>query len=104
MTQLPKDLDENSLIPILRSLITAENDDVAFVFAASMNLYLEAKRRLHGRVILGPSDAKAILSMVDLLTIEPEQKQLEPTRSRELSTDEASQVLSGENIEQLRRR
>ena len=51
----------------LARLSVAENDEVAFLVAATINLYTENLRRRAGRTIFSPQDVKNLHQILDLL-------------------------------------
>jgi hypothetical protein len=63
MPELPR-----SILDTLKSIDQTEDKDIAFIFAASINLYIETIRRLKGRVMLGPDDIPHILDIIATLT------------------------------------
>jgi hypothetical protein len=85
-----------SIREILSSIQSTEDKDQAFIVAATINLYSEANRRLHGRVLFSPSDVRNVLSILQILFEEPpiEAPNLEG-RSRELTPEEAAKVMAG---------
>jgi len=76
--------------------ISTGDEHMSFITAATINLYGEALRRIHGRVLFGPSDVRAIAAIVNILfehsTAEPE---VPTIRTRELTEDERNGVLQG---------
>lgn len=86
---------------ILLELNSAENDNIAFIFAAALNLYTENLRRVHGRVIWTPFDVKSFLSILDVMFREkgPE-AQVEAKRQRKLTVEEEAALLSSMKTEE----
>lgn len=85
----------NSILDILKSINSAEEGDIAYITAATLNLYTETNRRLFGRVILTPGDAKAIMTILDILLTEQRIEQsFKPSRITPTEA-EANALLQG---------
>lgn len=85
-----------SLKDILKGIDIREDTDIAFVVAASINMYLETMRRIHGRMLLGPQDAVNLFYMIDMLlspTPAPSPSEPKSVRTRELTEEESQQLL-----------
>ena len=85
-----------TLMQMLATLNSGNEDDIAFIAAAAHNLYNEANRRLRGKVLLSPMDVKALSQILDILLTDrydgPEA--FEPAKSRPFKlTDEESDHL-----------
>ena len=80
---------------MLRTLNSAEDKDADFVIACAFNIYLESLKRLHNRVLLGPSDIKAMLAMADILLTERTHVDYVPAqRSARLAPEEEQKLLN----------
>lgn len=96
MSQLPQ-----SLIDILKGINIAEDTDIAFIAAATINMYCESMRRVHNRVILTPQDACNIFHMMDVLLVPTEAPPPEElrARSRKLTAVEEQELLGAVEAE-----
>lgn len=76
--------------------ISTGDEHMAFLTAATINLYSESLRRVHGRALFGPGDVLAVTSIVSIL-FERTTEQREDTviRARELTEEERRKVLQG---------
>ena len=84
-----------SIREVIRTLNIADDKDVNFIIAAGFNLYIEATKRLHGRVLLTPSDIETMFAMVDTLMTERVHGLVEPAaRSSKLSEEEENKLLN----------
>lgn len=91
MSELPK-----SITDLLKGVNDSPDDEnKAYILAATFNLYTEAMRRFHGRILLGPGDIRAILDMAHTMIVTPPKavKEVPILENRELTTAEAEQVL-----------
>ena len=80
---------------VLSNISTAENDDVAFIVAAAINLYSESQRRLNRKVLFGVTDVYKLLSLISILTLVPEpEPDLKRTRSIKLSPEEEADLMT----------
>lgn len=94
----------HSIHEMLHNVSHAENQDTAYLVAAAINLYSEAIRRRVGRVLYGPNDVKAMLTICEIiLTVEDTQYQTQaPARPQELTEEEADRVLDvGKALEEM---
>lgn len=57
--------DTTRITETLASLAHAEDADSAYIIAATINLYSESLRRVGGRVLYGPDDAKALIGIIN---------------------------------------
>lgn len=90
-------LRNRNIIETLRAIDQTDDKDIAFIFAASINLYIESIRRLRGRVMLGPDDIPIILDIIsDLTKKTPAESKFrdDALRTRELTTEERSNLLN----------
>ena len=86
-----------TFIEILQSLKADEDADVAYLFAATLNLYSEALRRRAGRIMYGPTDVKAVLDIVNtLLACNELTQEYVSTRSIVPSKEEAQAVMEAD--------
>lgn len=95
-----------SILDTLKSIDQTEDKDVAFIFAATINLYIETLRRLRGRVMLGPDDIPHILDLIAILTQRtPDVSTFTDTglRPRVLTPEEEAGVLKATEVEVERR-
>jgi len=83
--------DQPPISQILASLTAAEDTDVSFIIAACINLYIEARRRMEGRVLLSASDIKPLFDLCSGLLATPAKPDL--PRSRKLTEEESAGVL-----------
>jgi hypothetical protein len=90
--------DQSSIRSILASLQAGDDENVAFLIAAAFNLYHEAIRKVQGRILLGPTDIRNVLSICSILLSEqpPAEKASAAGRARELSEEEKAQLLAVE--------
>jgi hypothetical protein len=101
MSELPR-----SILNTLKSLDKTEDKDIAWIFAATINLYIETVRRLRGRVLLGPDDIPHILDLISTLTQKtPDVSTFtdQGLRPRALTEEEAETVLKATEDELDRR-
>jgi hypothetical protein len=56
-----------SIHEAITSLLEGENADSAFIVAAAINIYNDAMRRRHGRLIYGPADVLALFEICKIL-------------------------------------
>lgn len=101
MSDLPK-----SITDLLRGIDDADDSNKGFILAASFNLYLEAMRRVHGRVLLHPGDIRAVFDMAYTMLVKPPEnvKQFVPiSRDRELTQSEENSLLNAITEEPIRR-
>jgi len=85
-----------SIAQMLATLNTGSDDDIAYIAAATYNLYAEANRRLRGRVLFGPSDIKALNEILDILLTDRQSDPIpKAARSFKLSDEEAEKLLEG---------
>lgn len=83
-----------SLLSTLRAIDPGSDDDLAFLFAATTNLYIEACRRLHGRVLLKPQDTQTIFAFISsILEAKVVDDYAPGQRSRQLTEAETAEVL-----------
>ncbi len=62
------DASDHDQIPEVGALMErAEDFDVAYLFAAGINLHSEAMRRRAGRLLYGPADVQRLLKLIDLV-------------------------------------
>ena len=90
---------------ILSNVTQAEDDDIAFIIAAAINLYSESQRRLNKKVLFGVNDVRKLISVINLLIAQPEpEPDLKRTRPLKLTQEEEDNVISGlEEIARPRR-
>lgn len=72
-----------------------DDENKAYLLAATFNLYSEAMRRMHGRVLLNAGDVRAILDMAYTMIVQPPKAKIETPKieERELTIVEQDQVL-----------
>lgn len=90
--ELPKSITE-----LLRGIDSTDDPNKTYVLAATLNLYLETMRRIHGRVLLHPGDVRAVLDMAYTMIVNPPVSEVtyQPeSRGRELTTTEENQLLN----------
>lgn len=93
------DRTERTLSQMLHAIDGAADDDVAYITAATVNLYMEALRRISKRILLGPQDIRDILTIVDMITsIKDQGPALAPGRSHQPTEEEGASIL--EAVEQ----
>lgn len=93
---LPDPTKPPSISQMLATLNTGSDDDIAYIAAACYNLYAEANRRLRGRILLGPSDIKAMHQILDILLTDREPEAiLKAPRAFKLSPEEEDTLLDG---------
>jgi len=90
-----KPTPDRSIRVILSDLNASEENDVTFITAAVLNLYSEANRRIHGKVLFTGADVRNVLSICDTLLSprEPEPAIAPPQRGRELTAAESKSVM-----------
>jgi len=60
----------NELRETIAKLHESNDADIAFIVAATINLYADSMRRRAGRILFGPSDVRILLEMiVKLITV-----------------------------------
>lgn len=99
--ELPKNITE-----LLRGIDDSSDDNKGFILAATFNLYLEAMRRCHGRILLHPGDIRAILNMAHTMLVKPPippQSFAPQAKDRELTSVEQDQLLNAISEEPRRR-
>ena len=85
-----------TITDLLRGLDGTDDDNKTYILAASFNLYLEAMRRIHGRILLHPGDIRAVLDMAYTMIVNPplvEDTFVPKPRDRELTTTEKEDLL-----------
>lgn len=90
--ELPKTITD-----LLRGIDDNSDADKGYILAASFNLYLEAMRRVHGRVLLHPGDIRAVFDMAYTMLVKPPAKEeqfVPQARDRELTVVEQDQLLN----------
>ena len=90
--ELPKTITD-----LLQGLDGTDDDNKTYILAASFNLYLEAMRRIHGRILLHPGDIRAVLDMAYTMIVNPpivENTFIPKARDRELTTTEQGDLLN----------
>ena len=93
-----------SIVELIRNVTNAAEADVSFAVAATLNLYQEILRRVHGRVLLKPEDVQNVLKIVDMmLSADITQEYTHTGRKREPDEKELEQVLEGKTEEVKRR-
>lgn len=84
-----------TLLELIRTYNTGHEDDIAYTIAGAINLYAEARRRLHGRVLFTPNDVRAIFTMIEVLITDTKvDDPLPDSRPRELSTEESEELMT----------
>jgi len=83
--------DQPPISQILASLTAAEDTDASFIIAAAINLYIEARRRMEGRVLLSSTDIKPLFDLCSSLLATTAKPDL--PRSRKLTEEESAGVL-----------
>lgn len=85
-----------SMTELLRDLDGNEDKDIEFVLAATINLYAEALRRVHGRVLLAPNDVRRILDMAHAMLMQAGDVATftQTGRDRQLSDAEKAELLN----------
>lgn len=94
ITDLLKEVNDNQ-----------DDENKAYLLAATFNLYSEAMRRFHGRILLGPADIRAILEMAHTMIVVPPQFKLASPKPEErtLTVSEEEQVQNAVAPEHARR-
>lgn len=88
-------MTDTSIVALIRNITNAEEADVAFAVAATINLYIETTRRVHGRVLLEPNDVTNIFQMVDtMLGARATVGYVHTGRERKPNEEETAQVLA----------
>ena len=88
----------NAETPIRDTIIGIHTGEehMAFLTAATINLYSEALRRIHNRALFAPADARAVAGIVaTLYERTTEQREDVVIRARELTAEEQDAVLKG---------
>lgn len=102
MNDLPKTITD-----LLKGVNDNQDDEnKAYLLAATFNLYTEAMRRFHGRILLGPGDIRAILDMAYTMIVTPPKpvKEVPKVEERELTTIEEDQLMHAVAPESIGRR
>lgn len=92
MNELPRTITD-----LLRGLDQTDDGNKTYILAASFNLYLEAMRRIHGRVLLHPGDIRAVLDMAYTMVVNPptmDRPYAVEARDRELTSVEEESLLN----------
>lgn len=77
----------------LSRLSSAEDDEVAFLVAATINLYTENLRRRCGRVIFSPADVKNLHKILDILLTVENNPSYKPATRAKVSEAELDKIL-----------
>lgn len=68
-------------------------ENEAYIYAATHNLYGEVMRRIHGRVLMRPSDIKAVYQILDILYTNANLPIEVTGRDHKLTEDEEKKLL-----------
>lgn len=92
MNDLPKTITD-----LLKGVNDNQDDEnKAYLLAATFNLYTEAMRRFHGRILLGPGDIRAILDMAYTMIVQPPRpiRETPKVEDRDLTSIEKEQLVN----------
>lgn len=96
-----------TLTDILHALNNAEDKDIAYLMAGTINLYMEAQRRINFKILMQPSDVKNILGILEVLLRKAgsDLPYVQEGRTHMLTEEEEAQVLEAveEKVTTMRR-
>lgn len=91
-------LQGKTITSLLQGINAEADENKLYVLTGTINLYMEAIRRCHGRVLFNTGDILTILDMAHTMIVsQPKPVMLEPAtkENRELSQTEADMVEGG---------